>query len=105
MVKKVKRETKVKQETQKFLANVPQEYVFLCHDGKVLTNMKELADALSTMTDETYSHHWNEEKKDFSNWVRDVIGDTELAKNLENVLDRNEAARTVATRITILTKM
>ncbi len=104
MVKKVKRETKGKQEAPKFLAKVPEEHVFWCHDGKVLTNMKELGDALSVMTDETYSHHWNAERKDFSNWVRDVIGDTELAKDLAEAASQSIAASQVTIRIASLTK-
>ena len=104
MAKKVRRETKEKQEAQKFLADVPQEYVFWCHDGQILRNMKELGDALSAMMDETYGYHWNTEKKDFSNWVRDTIGDVKLAKDLEEATTRSSAAWHVATRVSYITK-
>ena len=56
------------------------------------------------MTDETYGYHWNTEKKDFSNWVRDVIGDVELAKDLEEATSRSLASSQVTTRIASLTK-
>ncbi len=104
MAKRQKQEAKLKYDAQKFLAIVPEEYVFRCHDGRVLKNMKELEEALATMADETFAHHSNSEKKDFSNWVRDIIGDEKLAKDLESVLDRNQAARIVTSRIDILTK-
>ena len=84
---------------------MPEEYVFWCSDGRVLRDMRELGEALATMTDETFAYHSNAEKKDFSNWLKDVIGDEKLAKDIENVLDRNQAANIVASRIAILAKI
>ena len=101
---KRQKQAKLKQDAPKFLARVPEEYVFLCHDGRILRDMKDLRDALASMSDDTFNYHSNAEKKDFSNWVRDVIGDARLAKDLENVLDRNQAAGIVVSRVTILTK-
>ncbi len=88
-------------EAQKLLAIVLEEYVFRCHDGRIFKNVKELGEALAVMANETFAYHSNLEKKDFSNWARDVIGDEKLAKDLENALDRNQAARIVTTRISI----
>jgi hypothetical protein len=102
--KKQKQEAKLKYDAQKFLAIVPEEYVFRCHDGRILKDMKELLEALAVMANEIFAYHSNSEKKDFSNWVRDIIGDEKLAKDLENALDRNHAARIVTSRIDILTK-
>jgi len=104
MAKKQKKETRLKQEAEKFLASVPEEKVFWCHDGRILRNIKELGEALASMTDETFAYHSNTEKKDFSNWVGDVIGDTNLAKELENLTDRNQAANIVSNRIALLAK-
>ena len=104
MAKKQKKETRLKQEAEKFLARVPEEKVFWCHDGRILRDIKELGEALASMTDETFAYHSNAEKKDFSNWVGDVIGDTNLAKELENLTDRNQAANIVSNRIALLTK-
>ncbi len=104
MAKKQKQEAKLKYDAQKFLATVPEEYVFRCHDGRILKDMKELGEALAAISDETFAYHSNPERKDFSNWVRDVIGDEKLARDLENALDRNQAARIVTSRIDILTK-
>jgi hypothetical protein len=105
MVKKPKQEAKLKQGAQKFLAKVPEEHVFWCSDGRVLRDMRELGEALAAMTDETFAYHSNTEKKDFSNWLKDIIGDEKLAADIENILDRNQAANIVASRIVILTKM
>ena len=92
------------EQAQKFLSQVPEEYVFRCQDGRVLRDMKELAEALTTMTDETFAYHSNVEKKDFSNWVKDIIGDEKLAKDLGKVTDRTQAAKQAASRVGVLSR-
>lgn len=94
----------LKQEANILLADVPKEYVFWCHDGCALHNMRDLGEALTTMTDETYTFHVNTEKNDFTNWVQDVIKDEKLAKYLQKVPNQARAAKLVASRITILSK-
>ena len=97
--------TKQKQEALKFLARVPGEHVFYCRDERILKDMQELGEALAIMADETFAYHSNIERKDFSNWLADTIGDKKLAKDLENASDRNEAAVIVARRIAALRKI
>jgi hypothetical protein len=104
MAKKQKKGVNLKQDAQKFLSRVPEEQVFWCHDGRILKDMKDLAEALATMSDEAFAYHSNTEKKDFSNWARDVIGDAKLADDLGNAPDRTQAAIIVANRIATLTK-
>ena len=92
-----------RQDAEKRLADVPQEYVFWCCDGQVLRNMEELKAALDSMTDETFAYHCNESKSDFGNWVRDIILDEKLARDLHKATNRIQAARNVADRIAFLT--
>ena len=94
----------LKQEAKRLLADVPSEYVFRCHDGLILQNTKQLGNALNSMADETYVFHANTEKNDFTNWVRDVIKDDMLAKDLKKATNRTQASRLVASRIAILSK-
>lgn len=84
------------------LADVPDEVVFRCCDGRIFRNLKELRDALNIMEDRVYTHHVTEGKNDFSAWVRDIIGDQTLAKNLRNSLNREQAAKVVVSRIAFL---
>ena len=93
----------LKEEAKKFLADVPDEYVFRCSDGRILKNMQELKDALANMTDDTFSYHSSIEKKDFSNWVRDVIGDEKLADELATATSKFQATVLVAARVILLT--
>jgi len=92
----------LRQDAERLLANVPEEYVFWCCDGQVLKNMKELGEDLTSMADETFAYHSNEEKKDFSNWVRDIIRDEKLARDLQKSLNRTQAAKRVAERVAFL---
>ncbi len=107
MVKKVKSQAQgkgAKGEVTNLLASVPKGYDFLCHDGKKLSSMKELAEGLMAMSDETFAYHVNPERNDFSNWVRDVIKDGKLASELIAATTRLEAAGIVAARLAFLRK-
>ena len=66
--------------------------------------MKELEDALNTMTYETYVFHANKERNDFTNWARDIIKDEMLAKDLQKATNRAQSAKLVASRMAILSK-
>ena len=94
----------LKQEAKRLLSNVPEEYVFWCHDGCVLRNLKELGDAMNIMADETYAFHANAEKNDFANWVRDIIKDKRLSQDLQKAPGRDQAAQIIASRISTLDK-
>ena len=92
----------LKQEAARLLANVPEEYVFRCADGRVFQNMNDLEQAFATMTDETFSYHVNKDKNDFANWVKDIIKDDKLAKDLAKSLARTQAVKTVTRRLAFL---
>jgi hypothetical protein len=81
------------------LGNVSQEKQFWCHDGRYLKNLPELEAALEQMAEETFRYHSNEIKSDFSNWVRDVIGDEKLSRDLQKSQTPAQAAKAVADRV------
>lgn len=83
----------------KMLGDVPEEKKFYCFDGKVLNNLVGLHIALSEMSDETFSYHSNAAKTDFSNWVKDVIGDEKLSLDIKKAESRVRAAKVVSDRI------
>jgi hypothetical protein len=93
-----------KQQAKRLLADVPEEYVFRFGDSHVLHNMKELANELRSMTDEGYAYYANSEKNDFVNWVRDVIKDDVLVKDLQRAGNRIQAANAVANRVASLAR-
>jgi len=81
------------------LGDVSQEKQFWCRDGHYLKNLQELESALEHMTDETFHYHVGESKNDFCTWIRDVIGDDKLSRDLGKSINQTRAARAVADRI------
>jgi hypothetical protein len=81
------------------LANVPEDKRFWCSDGRVFKNVSELQSALNDITAETFRHHSSQGESDFANWVRDVIGDEKLARDLSKCSNAAQAARSVRERI------
>ncbi|MFH0769203.1 MAG: hypothetical protein V1932_06525 [Chloroflexota bacterium] len=84
---------------RRILGDVPEDKRFWCFDGRVLKNLSELEAALKEMGEETFRYHSNETKSDFSNWVRDVIGDEKLSIDLQKSANVAEAAKSVSNRI------
>lgn len=88
-----------KKKAAMLLADVPEDKRFRCSDGRVFKNLSELENALNGMTAETFRYHSSEGRSDFANWVRDVIRDEELARNLSESNNAAKAARSVRERI------
>jgi len=92
-----------KLDVEKLLGDVPDENVFRCYDGSIYRNMRELRDGLETLSDETFAFHVRAERNDFGNWVRDIIGDEKLARDLIKTRNKLQSAKSVAERIRSLT--
>ena len=90
--------TKVKLD-KAWLKDVSGDKVFWCHDGRVVRNMAELANALKEMPNDVFEYHLNSEKNDFSTWVREVIGDTALSGQLSRVASQATALKKVEMRL------
>jgi hypothetical protein len=88
-----------KRKAAMLLADVPEDKRFRCSDGRVFKNLSELENALNDMTAEIFRYHSSEGKSDFANWVRDVIRDEEVARNLSESNNAAQAARSVRERI------
>ena len=57
---------------------------FHLHQGGVIHDTQELAQALSTMSQEVFLHHVNNEKNDFAEWVQHSVQDQELADKIRS---------------------
>ena len=93
-----------KDEARKYLSDVASEQCFWINNGPILKNLEELANALPEISDDTFQHHVNNEKNDFSNWVRDVIGDENLANDLLSSKSRYSALNKIRNRLNSLKK-
>ena len=93
-----------KDEAKKYLCDAAPEQCFWVNNGPILKNMEELANALPDMAEDTFRHHVNNEKNDFSSWVRDIIGDAKLANDLLSSKNRDSALKKVRGRVNSLRK-
>jgi len=94
-----------KEDANRFLSAVPEDKKFFCNNGEVFSTLKELENSLMTMNQEVFEYHVNEEKNDFSSWIYDVIGHTELAAAVRNVKDRKRIAKQLQKSIKTLKKV
>ncbi len=93
-----------KDEARTYLRDVAPEQCFWVNNGPILKNLEEMANVLPEMNDETFQHHVNSEKNDFSNWVRDVISDQKLANDLLSSRNKESAFKKVNNRVNSLKK-
>ncbi len=71
------------------------EHTFYCADGTILKNLRELAGKLKTISPEAYTHHANDWKNDFHNWIKNVYGNKKLAKEIAFAESSKEAAQII----------
>lgn len=67
----------------------PEHHFHLKNGGK-LKDLFDLAKSLEEMPEEVFNHHVNEHRNDFYNWIRDVIGDQELALKIKRSKTKKE---------------
>ena len=84
---------------EKWLGDVPQEKQFWCQDGRTFKSLSDLGIAFRDMSNGVFHHHVSATNNDFSNWVRDVIGDVKLSNDLRKSRSRLQATKNVADRI------
>jgi len=69
---------------------------FWVNNGPICRNIKELRDALSTMSDEQFDYHTKRDGNDFVRWIRDVLGMKECAGKVARAKTRAGALRALA---------
>jgi len=69
----------------------PEKHCFHLCDGKILKHYKELADALAAVDDNVFFHHANADKNDFAAWVKEVFKEEQLADDLLNAQNKDQA--------------
>ena len=72
---------------------------FWLHMHLVAFNLAQFAEGVAAINDEIFSYHVSGQKNDFAKWVREVVGDSELAQALEAARTREEAARVLRYRV------
>jgi hypothetical protein len=84
---------------EKWLGDVPQEKHFWCQDGRTFKSLSDLGIALGDMSEGVFRQHVSATNNDFSNWIKDVVGDVKLSNDLRKSRGQLQAAKSVANRI------
>jgi len=71
----------------KYVVHDSSKY-FYAQNGNVYKSLRELMDGLESMDVDTFNHHVNETKNDFSSWIKGVFGDYRLSDALRSLNDR-----------------
>ena len=93
-----------KEEAKKYLSNVPDDRCFWVNNGPVLRNLAQLAKAISSMSNDTFSYHANNNKNDFSSWINDVVGYKKLAGEMASSKNRASALKKLMENLNYLKK-
>lgn len=68
---------------------------FVLKDGTSLHSLKDLYGHLSTISDEDFKHHVNEQKNDFASWVEHSHNDKFLAQHMRQTISRQDMQKAV----------
>ncbi len=67
------------------LGNVEPELRLWLSDGRIIKNLPELANAMKNMKKNVFNAHVSRNKNDFSDWIKDIIKDQELAARVKKM--------------------
>ena len=92
-------------EAKRYLAVVTPEWkAFWFHKGPVVKSLKELLSALPKVPAQMFEHHVNSTKNDLAAWVKDVVGDADLAVELKTAKTVKAAMESIDQRLKQLDK-
>lgn len=72
---------------------VPKDKWFMLKDGRTIKTVEELKSVLKNIEDHIFFHHVNDQKNDFSSWIRHVFEDHSLADKIIAAKTKEEAIR------------
>ncbi|MBW2995615.1 hypothetical protein KY312_04640 [Candidatus Woesearchaeota archaeon] len=81
------------------LGDVEPQHYFQAKDGTIVKNLIGLAEAIELMDMPTFNHHVSDGRNDFASWVNDIIGDTELGKQLKPLKNKERIIGKIEERV------
>jgi|SRR3989344_383250 len=92
-------------EANRILGKVPEQVSFWLCTNQKLFSLRELSAILMDVGDEVFRYHVNRDKNDFENWIRDVIQDRELAREIARIKTKETLNRKISDRVEQLSKI
>ncbi len=87
------------------LSRVPFQVSFWLCTNENLRSLADVSDALQKATDDVFRYHVNRDKNDFEVWIRDVIKDKDLAREIARVKTRETLIRKITERVDELSSL
>ena len=81
-----------------FKADVPSDKILNLANGMIVINLNSLFDELSAMKKDDFEKDVNWDQNKIAAWVKDAVGDTDLAAHLEPLLDKKEMVELLGIR-------
>ncbi len=72
---------------------------FYFSNGEKCGSLDELLDKLKVLDEECFSHHIDEGRNDFANWIGDAVGDRVLARRIGKLKDRKKIITAIDKKI------
>jgi len=82
---------------KKQLLTVSGDSCFWVNNGPILSNLRDLHNALQSMSDEQWKHHVRQDKNDFAEWVKVVLAEKTCSESLKKCKSKSDAAKVVST--------
>ncbi len=86
-------------EARRILARVPETTSFWLCTNEYLRNLDDLGKSLQNANDEVFRYHVNKDKNDFERWIREVVNDKELAREISRIKTKETLVRKIAERV------
>ena len=88
-------------DTHKFPSDVKSDWSFWFSGGSIARNIYELVNTIEVLELGDFVYHVNEDhqKNDFARWIGEVLGDSDLANGLWNVLSQKKYVKKIKKRI------
>jgi hypothetical protein len=78
---------------ENMLEELTPEQHFWARNGAIIKSIHDLKNALENMDDQTFYYHVNDNKNDFSEWVRGVFKNTNLAEKISLCKTKEEMVK------------
>lgn len=85
-------------EARKILGKVPAAKSFWLCINMELRSLPELSVAVESIDDDVFRYHVNKDKNDFESWIRDVLLDKDLAREIARVKTKETLLRKIRER-------
>ncbi|MFH1398513.1 MAG: hypothetical protein ABIG95_00185 [Candidatus Woesearchaeota archaeon] len=84
---------------RRILRVVPSKQSFWLCTNRDLRSLNSLANELEDSNDDVFRYHVNRYKNDFSNWVKDIIGDNDFAREISRIRTKPTLVRKIREKI------